>query len=369
MSSRRRTYALVDSQALVHNLRWIENQLRPPSRLMAVVKANAYGHGAALISPVLQSAGVEHFGVATVQEAAELRQAGVTARIYVLSPTLAEEAPDVVAVNATPFVEDGPALQALADAAAAAGRPLAIHLKIDVGMSRFGVSPDVAVDVAGRIEAMKPLVLEGVATHFPAADGIPALTHEQWRQFSQTCARIEARLGRRVIRHAAASAATLHYPDTHADMVRCGLILYGITPNGTPQMDTLHPVLSLHTRVTAIRMAPPGTLVGYSGTWVTERPTLIATLGAGYGDGFARRLSNSAYVLLRNQRVRVVGRVCMDQMMVDATDTGAAVGDDVVIIGTQGGNTIAAKEIAQWMNTTPHEVTTNISARVTRELV
>ncbi len=364
-----RTYALLDMQALEHNVKVIKNRLSEGTQIIAVVKGNAYGHGAATIAPELERLGIKHFGVAAMSEAWELRDAGITGDIVILSPALPQEAEEVYATRCTPLVQDMEFAEAVGRIAAKHNTKHPLHLKVDIGMSRFGVVPDRALQTAIAMDKLPGVVVTGIATHFPCADTMPEMTRNQWTMFYDIATQAERMLGRKLTKHAAASAATFLHKQTHGDMVRLGLSLYGIAPNGTNQEDTgLHPIMSIHTRVTALRTVPKGTLVGYAGTYVTERETLIATLGAGYGDCFSRKLSNQGRVLLRGQRVRVVGRVCMDQMMVDATDTGAAIGDDVVIIGRQGAENITAKEVAAWLETNPHEVCTHTSTRVVRVL-
>ncbi|MHB1460525.1 MAG: alanine racemase [Armatimonadota bacterium] len=364
-----RTYALLDIKSLSHNVGIINELLTPGTQIMGVVKGNAYGHGAVTIVPELERLGINRFGVATLSEAWELRDAGCQSDIIILSPVLPQEAEEVFATRSIPLVQDHVFTEAFGRIAARNEQRMAVHLKVDIGMCRFGVAPDQAVQMAVELDKLPGICVTGIATHFPCADTMPELTRAQWEQFHHTAVQAEIALGRSLTKHAAASAATFLHKQTHGDMVRLGLSLYGISPNGTNQQATgLHPMMSIHTRVTALRTVPKGTLVGYAGTYVTERETLIATLGAGYGDCFSRKLSNQGQVLLRGQRVRVVGRVCMDQMMVDATTPGAAIGDDVVIIGRQGTNTITAKEVAGWLETNPHEVCTHISTRVARVL-
>lgn len=364
-----RTYALLDIKALAHNVQVITDRLSPGTQIMGVVKGNAYGHGATTIVPELERLGITHFGVATLGEAWELRDSGVDSAIIILSPVLPQEAEEVFATQCIPLVQDIQFAEALGRIAARHGRRHPVHLKVDIGMCRFGVTPEQAVQTAIDMDRIPGIQVTGIATHFPCADSMPELTSTQWDTFHNTAVASEQVLGHKLTKHAAASAATFLHQQTHGDMVRLGLSLYGIAPNGTNQVSTgLHPMMSIHTRVTALRTVPKGTLVGYAGTYVTERQTLIATLGAGYGDCSSRKLSNQGQVLLRGQRVRVVGRVCMDQMMVDATATGAAIGDDVVIIGSQGTDCITAKEVAGWLETNPHEVCTHISSRVARVL-
>lgn len=338
---------------------------------MAVVKANAYGHGASLVAPELQAIGVDAFGVATTVEAKELRAAGITAPVYLLSAVLPEEADSVLKAQAVCLVQDVEFAQILSERAVKHGLRAEVHLKIDVGMSRFGVQPQRAEETAFAIDRLPGICLTGIASHFPCADSSPELTRCQWQVFCQTAERVMNRLGRPLMRHVAASAGVLTVPEATADMVRCGLLVYGVAPPSgyEPRSLGLSAVLSMHSRVVALRKISPGTAVGYGATFVAERETLVATVPVGYGDGYLRALGNRAQVLLRGRRVPVIGRVCMDQMMVDATDTGAQIGDVVTLIGKQGSTEITVNEVARWLDTTPHEVTTLLSARVQRVIV
>ncbi len=365
-----RTTVVIRRSALAHNVRWLREHLPAGTRIMAVVKANAYGHGAALIAPVLHEIGVDAFGVAATAEAEELRNAGVTVPVYLLSPVLPEEAEAILATRAICLVQDVDFVRCLSEEAAKRKQSVEVHLKLDVGMSRFGASPERAPQIAEAIESIPNVRLTGIATHFPCADSNAELTRSQWNLFARTADEVSRRLGRSLMRHAAASAGLLAVPEAAAEMVRCGVLVYGVAPSGRSHAELgLQPALSLHTRVAALRRIPAGTAVGYGATFVARRETLVATVPVGYGDGYVRALSNRAQVLLRAKRVPVIGRVCMDQMMIDATDTGAEIGDVVTLIGKQGEEEITVNEIARWLNTTPHEVTTLISARVQRVMV
>ncbi|MER3474499.1 MAG: alanine racemase [Armatimonadota bacterium] len=364
-----RTTLLLSRSALRDNVRWLRRRLPAHTKLMAVVKANAYGHGASLVAGELQHAGVDAFGVATTAEAAELRKVGITAPVYLLSPVLAEEVESVLETQAVCLVQASEFVEDLSQQAVRRSVLAEVHLKIDVGMSRFGVHPQRAEEVAWVIEGLPGVRLTGIATHFPCADSDPDLTRHQWQVFYQTAERVMQKLGRPLIRHAVASAGLLSVPSASADMVRCGLLVYGVAPSGYEARSLgLSPALSMHSRVVALRTIAPGTAVGYGATFVARRETLVATVPVGYGDGYLRALGNRAQVLLRGRRVPVIGRVCMDQMMLDATDTGAQVGEVVTLIGRQGEEEITVNEVARWLDTTPHEVTTLFSARVERVL-
>lgn len=364
-----RTTVVIRRSALAHNIGWLRKHLPAGTRLMAVVKANAYGHGAALVAPVLQGLGVDALGVAATAEAEELREAGVTLPVYLLSPVLTDEAEAVLESQVICLVQDVEFVHRLSQAAARRGQCVEVHLKVDVGLSRFGSAPDQAPQLAKEIDSIPNIRLTGIATHFPCADSAPELTRSQWETFARAAEDASRRLGRTLMRHAVASAGLLAVPEAAAEMVRCGVLVYGVAPSGRdPSALGLQPALSLHTRVVALRRVRAGTAVGYGGSFVARRETLVATVPVGYGDGYVRALSNRAQVLLRGRRVPVIGRVCMDQLMIDATDVGAEVGEVVTLIGTQDEEEITVNEIARWLDTTPHEVTTLLSARVHRVL-
>ncbi len=357
--------------ALARNVQTLRG-VAPGMAFLAMVKANAYGHGATLVAPVLESLGVELLGVALVEEGLELRRAGVNTEILVLGGAYEGAWEALLEARLIPAVFREDHLESLEAAARRMGVRPAAHLKVDTGMSRLGALPD---EVPGLLERFKALGIElsGVMSHFSNADLRDGLvTERQLEVFARVLAQVESAGFHPRWRHLANSAAVVALPpaksgDTY-NLVRPGLALYGVSPAAWIVPPTpFEPVLSWKTAVIHLKTISTGTAVSYGGTWTARRPTRIATLPVGYADGYPRRLSNRAQVLLHGQRAPVVGRVCMDLCMVDVTDVpGAALGDEVVLLGRQGGQEVSAVEFAGWLDTMPYEVLCGVGARVPR---
>ena len=363
-------WAEVDLTAIAHNVRVLKALLKPPAQLMAVVKANAYGHGAVAVAQTALQHGAEWLGVARVAEGAELRAAQIDAPILVLGPMAPAEAAAAVRARLSVAITSLAVARALSAQSEAQGTVTPVHLKIDTGMSRFGVPLDEAVATARTLQGMPALRLDGVFTHFASADEPDrTFAHEQVRRFQSALAALEQAGIAVPLRHAANSAGTLCGPDFHFDMVRVGLALYGISPaSWLPRAEQLRPALSLKSRVAFVRSLPPGASVGYGGTYTAERATRAALVSIGYADGVRRALSNRGEVLIREKRARILGRVSMDQIVVDAEACAAREGDEVVLIGKQGEAEISADEVAGWAQTISYEILTGIGARVPRVL-
>ncbi|HJT20916.1 MAG TPA: alanine racemase [Nitrospira sp.] len=363
------TYAHVDLTSLVHNLAVIRRRLSGSCDILAIVKANAYGHGAEQTARTLVQQGISRLAVVSVNEGVSLREAGITADIVVLGTASDEELVEMLASRLTPVVSDIRRLPALAKAAAAKNLALPIHIKFDTGMGRLGLSPDEVESVFDHIERAKSLRIEGVMTHLADADGKTAeQTEQQLARFRDALAQLRSRGARIPLVHAANSAALVRFPDAHFSLVRPGIMLYGyhtLPPSVAPL--ELRPVLTLKTAVGQLRTILPGTPVSYNGTFVATRTTRIAVLPVGYADGYNRRLSNRGAVLIHGRRAPIVGLICMDMTMVDVTDIpGVQVDDEVVLIGRQGDEAIWADEIAEWTGTIPYEVLCCIGPRVPR---
>jgi alanine racemase len=361
--SLRPTRAEVDLDAVAHNLATVRRVVRG-RRVLAVVKADAYGHGVVPVARRLQAEGVDGFGVALAEEGLELREAGITSEILVLNGVYGGAHGAVLAAGLTPVVYD------LADVDAfrrvAAGRPFGVHVKIDTGMSRLGVPVDRLPAFLEGLGRMGPVRVDGVMTHLASAESDEAFTHAQLARFEEARAAFAAHGHRPRVVHAANTAAAFHHPRAHYDMVRPGLALFGYAPAGGADVD-LVPALRLRTEVIALRDLPVGATVGYGGTFRAERPTRVATLPVGYGDGLMRAVSNRGFVLLRGRPCPMVGTVSMDLTTVDVTHVPeAAVGDEVVLLGRQGGARIGADDLARHAGTLPYEILTNISRRVPR---
>lgn len=366
----RPVWAEIDLEALAHNVQAIKSILAPQTEIMAIVKANAYGHGAGPVARKALASGVTWLGVATLDEALALRREGISAPLLILGYTPPEDAGRVVAADISQTVFSVDQARALNAAAAAVGTRARLHLKIDTGMGRLGFLPGEAVTAARTMAALPHVTLEGIFTHFAAADA--ADKTYTWRQldlFQQVITRLEQHGITFPWRHAANSGAIIDLPETHFNLVRAGIILYGHYPSPEVRRErlALSPVMTLKTRVVLVKEVPAGSYISYGCTYCTPGPARIATLPVGYADGYSRLLSNRAQVLLRGRRVPVVGRVCMDQCMIDVTSIPEVrVGDEAVLFGRQGEESLTVEEVAAWMGTINYEILCLISKRVPR---
>jgi alanine racemase len=336
---------------------------------MAVVKANAYGHGAVEVSRSLIAQGVARVAVVSLDEGIVLRAAGITAPIVILGPLFPEQIRDVIAHRLTPVISDRSLLPTLAQATGSLPNAYPIHLKVETGMGRLGLATDelLALIDSGRLPAS--LRIEGLMTHFADSDGsTTSQTEQQLALFQNVVNGVAARGLRIPLIHAANSGATVRYPHSHYSLIRPGIMLYGYhtLPDSIPSPD-LKPVLSLRSCIAQMRAIPTGGTISYNATFVAKRPTRVAVLPIGYADGFNRRLSNRGEVLLHGRRAKVIGLVCMDMVMIDVTEIPeAAVGDEVVLIGRQGTDQIAAADLAEWTGTIAYETLCAIGPRVPR---
>jgi alanine racemase len=365
----RPAWAEIDLDAIAANVAALQRHLGEPTQLMAVVKANAYGHGAEMVARTALESGATWLGVNTVDEGVQLRRAGLMAPILVLGHCPPREAEKVVADHLTPTVTTLETALALASASAARGLVTPVHLKVDTGMGRYGLLPAEVVAFARRVTALSSLCLEGLWTHFATADETDKSF--TWQQFSvyQTVVRRLEEDGLVIpLRHVANSAATIDLPEMHLDLVRCGLSIYGLYPSRqTSRTVLLRPALALKAHLARVCTLPAGASVGYGRTWVATRPSVVALVPLGYADGYRRALSNRGVALVHGQRVPVIGRVSMDQLTVDVSSVpGVWQDDEVVLIGQQGEAEITADEVADMLGTINYEVTTAIAARVPR---
>lgn len=363
----RQTFAVIDTAALRDNFAAIRNRVAADVGVLAVVKANAYGHGAAIAAPVLEQAGADAFGVATIGEAIEVRNAGVDKPVVVLTGVLPADVAAVVRHRvsvALPYPELVPEL-----AAAARGSRLRVHLKIDTGMGRLGVGVADLPALLDAVAAAGNLDVEGVFSHFGNADDVfTPHCDSQLAAFRAALGIVAARGLRPRWVHLANSAATLARPEAHFSLVRPGIALYGLRPACvSAAAPALRPAMRLLTHVLQVKEMPPGVPVSYNQNFVTRRPSRIAVLPIGYADGYSRALSNRAQVLVRGVRVPVVGNVCMDLTMADVTDVpGVAPGEEVVLWGEQGGAAIGADEVGSWQDSIGYEVLNRVGRRVPR---
>jgi alanine racemase len=371
-STGRPTVAEVSLGALRANCRRVGELVGPRVAVMAVVKADAYGHGATAAARAFLDAGAAALGVSTVAEGAELRRAGLQAPVVVLGGHFPGEEEVTVTHELAVGVWSLGAVRGLAAAARAAGRVVAVHVKIDTGMTRLGLDLADVPAFGAALRQVAGVQVAGVYSHFASADAVDtAAARAQTARFRAGVEALAAAGIRPDLVHLANSAAVLSAADAHFTMVRPGIMLYGYAP--APHLAAraaVHPAMRLRTAVAQTRRVPAGTPVGYGGTFVTARPSTIAVLPIGYADGYHRLASNRAQVLVRGGRVPVAGRVCMDHTMVDVTDTGeVAAGEPVVIFGAQGEAAIDAYEVAGWTDTIAYEVLTSIGKRVPRRYV
>jgi alanine racemase len=358
------TYTEISLSALKHNIAEIRKLLTPGVKFMAVVKANAYGHGAVAVSRAAVGAGADYLAVANLKEALELREAGITSPILILTESPTSVMDEIIQYDLSQTIYSFSEAKALSDEAGKRKKPARVHVKVDTGMGRVGVPPSEAVAFITKISSLPGLVLEGVFTHFAKAeDPEDNFTEGQFQRFQQVISKVD----HIPIKHSANSAAVLFHPATHLDMVRVGLMMYGLYPHGNSRrLISLKPALSFKSRITYLKRVPAGTPVSYGCTYAAPSDTTIATIPVGYADGFSRRLSNRGQVVIRGKRFPVVGRVTMDLTMVNIGNAEVEVGDEVVLIGEQNGQMISADEIARLEDTISYEVVCGIGKRVSR---
>jgi alanine racemase len=366
-ASERPTRIVVDLDNLGFNLRSIRAHVDVP--VMAIVKANAYGHGLVPVARHLQGQGVEQLGVAFVEEGIALRQAGITVPVLVLGGIFGRQVAQFITHDLEITVSSLDKLRQVEAAAEALGRKAVIHLKIDTGMERIGVHSYSARAFVEAAVGSQWCVLKGIYSHLACADDPRSpMTAQQLERFLEACAHIE-RIGAPMpLRHLANSGGVLHFPETRLDMVRPGILLYGVLPDAAsqPTID-VRPVLSLASQVVYFKVVRAGNPVSYGATWAPSHDTRVVTIPIGYGDGYPRALSSRGEVLIRGHRYPIVGRVCMDQFMVDIGQDSAWNEDEVVLIGGQDGNAITAEELAQAAGIIPYEVLVGLNERIPRE--
>ncbi|BAS27121.1 alanine racemase [Limnochorda pilosa] len=364
-----RTWAEVDLGRLRENTRALA-RVAAPARLMAVVKADGYGHGAVPAARAALEGGASALAVARPDEAIPLRDAGIEAPVLVFAPASPEEVDLYGRLHLTATVVGRDQAAALARAAREQGVRLAAHVKVDTGMGRLGFLPDEALAFWEELRGLEGLELEGLYTHFATADEPEAAyARLQWQRFRGLVDHLEARGVRPPLVHAANSAALLRMPEARLDLVRAGIALYGVRPPNTPPRTHLAPALTWKCRVSTVRTLPPGWGVSYGKEFVAWRPSRVATLAVGYADGYRRSSAHRAQVLLQGRRVPLIGRVTMDQVMVDVTELDGDPGSEAVLLGGTGPHAIEPEEVAAWMETIPYEVFTGLSARVERRYV
>ncbi len=363
----RPTQVIVDLDALADNFKAIRERVAP-AKVMPILKANAYGHGLVPVGRLMDALGADYLGVAVLEEGILLRKAGVQTPILVLGGIWGSQIPLFLKYDLTLTASSIEKLQQIDQAAEALGVVARVHLKIDTGMERIGVHD---YNAAGFLEAAlqcRHVQVEGIFSHFANADAAdPTSARLQLERFQEVLRFYERRGVPSPLRHMANSAAILRFPEAYFDMVRPGILLYGVYPSPeVPRTIKVRPALTWKTRVVYFKVTKPGRGVSYGWTWAPEQMTRIVTLPVGYGDGYFRAMSNKAEVLIRGRRYPQVGRICMDQMMVNIGWETAYNGDEVVLVGEQGAEQITVEDLAAWAGTIPYEVLTNINTRVPR---
>jgi len=363
----RPTYLEVDLDRLADNYRVIAAHVAP-ARVMPILKANAYGHGLVEVARKLEAVGAPYVGVAYVEEGLQLRQHGVRLPVLVMGGIIGSQVPRFIEHDLTLTASSVDKLRAIDDHAAALGRPGTVHLKIDTGMERIGVHWYSAEKLLEASLTCRHVRVEGIFTHFANAD-CRDLTHArlQLERFQEVLRFYERRSLPPPLRHAASSGAILTLPESRLDLVRPGVLFYGAGPSTeVPATLPVRQALRWITRVVYFKVVKPGHPVSYGSTWVPADLTRVVTLPAGYGDGYSRAMSGRAEVILHGKRYPVVGRICMDQIMVSIGWDSAHNGDEAVLLGESGSAAITVEELAAWAGTIPHEVLTSINTRVPR---
>jgi alanine racemase len=367
----RPTWAEISLSALKHNYLTIKQHLSARAQLMAVVKADAYGHGAIECARALESVGADWFGVALVEEGVELREAGITRPVFCLGGFWRGQAQDVIERDLTVAVFRLDQAEELDAKAREARRIVSFHLKVDTGMGRLGIRLDEVAEFARALEPFRHIKLDGVMTHFADADGDdPAYTETQIARYDKAVEILRELGFDPSWRHLANSAGIHAYPQSHGNLARAGATLYGLSRDvlsSRLEPFDLRPVMSLRSRVVMLKTVLAGTSLGYGRAGATERESRIATIPIGYADGLRRAHSNNGRVLVHGHFAPIVGRVSMDLTIIDVTGIPEVeVGDEVILIGQQSGNRIAAEDLAQQAGTISYEIVTGVSARVPR---
>ena len=365
-----RVCAQIDLSAVRKNIEAIRNSVRPESKLMVVLKADGYGHGAVPIAKRIDDI-ADAYGMAIVEEAVELREAGITKPILVLGYTASHLYDKIIQYDITQTIFQYETAYELNEAAKKAGKKVKIHIKLDTGMSRIGFSAtEESLEEIVKISKLSNLCMEGVFTHFAKADEIDKeATRLQYQRFTEMLERLEQRGVTFTIRHVSNTAAIIDLPEYNLDMVRCGIGTYGMYPSVDVQKNrvVLTPAMELKTHISYVKELPKGVGISYNGTYVTERPMRVATIPVGYGDGYPRLLSSKGRVLIHGKSAPILGRVCMDQFMVDVSEIPEAKqNDDVTLMGHDGYECIPTEEISAYAGTINYEIVCEVGKRIPR---
>ena len=362
-----RTYVQIDLDALRHNIAVAREKVGKDVKILCLVKANAYGHGAVQVAKYCEDL-LDYLGVATVDEGIELRQNGVKLPILVVGDVASSRYKDALDFDVELTVHNYDVGRCLNDYCKSIGKIAKVHIAVDTGMGRIGFLPSEATNAVGVCK-FDSLEIKGIFTHFAKADeNDKSYTYTQKRLFDEFVESIRSNGVDTGLRHVANSASIIDLPLFNCDMVRMGIMTYGLYPSAEVNATLgLLPVMSFYTHVTHIKTLPKGRRISYGGEYVTQKDTVVATLAVGYGDGYPRALSNKGYVLIDGKRAPILGRVCMDQTMIDVTHiTGVKVGDTVTLIGSDQNGIITADEIARLAGTISYEIVCGIASRVPR---
>ncbi len=365
----RPAYLEIDLTAIADNIERLLSVLGNQRKLIAVVKDDAYGHGATIIGQIAEQCGAHMMAVSLIEEAIELQPACPETDILILGLVPLDAVPAAIEHGFHMPLDSVDGAQAVSQAASKQGTAAKVHLKVDTGMHRIGVPADKVGELCHGIKDLPSLDICGIFTHFASAPDDPLFTTQQFERFLQACREAESVLDRRVLlKHCANSAATVRYPEMWLDAVRPGALLYGIPRNrGGQYLPTMDQALSMKARIAAIRTLAQGEKLGYGRTWQAQRDSRIAQVPLGYGDGYDRHLSNKGELLLRGRRVPVVGTVCMDSTLIDVTDIpDVKVGEEIVLVGSQGDESVTIAEIAERCGTVVQEVPVRMNVRLPR---
>lgn len=363
----RPTHVEINLARLTENLQAIRRHVAPAG-VMAILKANAYGHGLVEVARHLTAVGIDYLGVAFLEEGVLLREAGVTAPILVMGGILGNQAPLFLDYDLTVTASSVEKLEQIDRAARQSGRIARVHLKIDTGMERIGVHYYNAGSLVEAALTCTHCQVEGIYSHFASSDAADRSSAQvQLQRFNQVLALCEQQGLRPALRHIANSGGILQLPESHLDMVRAGILLYGVYPSAEVERSVVvRPAMSWKSRVVYFKVVLPGHSVSYGSTWQAEEMTRVVTVPVGYGDGYFRSLSDKGEVVIRGRRYPIIGRICMDQMMVNIGWETAYNGDEVILLGEMDGQNVTPEELAAWAGTIPYEVLTNINTRVPR---
>lgn len=362
-----RIYAKIDLNAISKNVEGVRNTIPANTMIMAVIKADAYGHGAVSVSKYLDDK-IDWYGVSNVYEGVELRNNGLNKPILILGATMPDEMSTIVKYALTPAIFDYERAKLLSDIAVENNTVVNIHIKVDTGMSRIGFQcNNSSLDEICKISELPGLSIEGIFTHFAKADEIDKTSaYQQKELFDSFVEKLALRGIDPIIKHISNSAGIMEL-DAKYNMVRMGIMLYGLYPSDEVDKNyKLYPAMELITHVTHVKEIEAGLGVSYGHTYITDKKTKIATIPVGYADGYPRCLSNKGYVLIKGKKCPIIGRICMDQMMIDVTGIDVSVGDDVILFGTDGKNEISVEEVANNASSFNYEMVCRISRRVPR---